>query len=914
MQNVPRQLGRLILSLALGCAAIAHGADPSPNPVDAMLYLNDGDYFSGRLRDCQEANVLRWQANGATQSFEFGADAIRSAYFAPPEKRPAPTGEYCFELSDGDVLYGTLTAITKDDFEIDSGPFGHPKIARAEVRRLLAADSETFVYRGPNGLAEWTSDDIFKWRQEAGRLVTDKRGASIKKSIAIPDQAHFEFEIAWTKTPQFTLAFCASDKSKQLAEGFKIEVWGKKLVLVREVNKSADVALITELDSHTDRVHLEALYNHATGEFSVQSLDGRELAKITLPKQGGYPLRVIQLTNGGQEVSLEQLAVIRWNGHVSSQVDVDKQRLHLKDGSIVYGDVTGYDASAKQFVVNSDGKERRINSLQVASVVQSPVEQATKAEFRISLHDGSRFSGGLVKVENDKLYLKRPGIDQLLACALPNVRSLVGLKHEAKSAPYSKDRTGRWESKGIMSIGSVAAAPTNSDPGASCLVWKPRSSNTSSPLRSDVSGRFVYRDPIPPQKEGNAEENGRRPRAGVFWGAVTRALGAPTAARQSQMSQGAATLCLLAGDRIPCESVQIDEDGIHFTSSVVAADFVPHRSIKALEFVPKWTAAALAEVKRTRLLTLPRMQKGSPPTHLVASTAGDFLRCRLISVNTDSLTVEARLENKKLSRDRVACIIWLHDLDSAKPAPAPATPPTTGLQVQAVLSDGNRLTFAPKECDGATLAGVSDVLGACRVRLNAVDQLLLGSVIRETAEAQTYGMWKLHDAAEPEFAREGADAGKTPNPGADSILIGKAAPDFQLDLLDGKHFKLSEHKGKVIVLDFWASWCGFCMQSMPDVHKLMGEFKGRDVEYVTVNAQEDQATVKSALERLKIEPTTVLDIDGAAGEKFQATSLPQIVVIDTEMKVSDLIIGANPDLVDQLRAAIQKALDPKKPK
>ena len=133
-------------------------------------------------------------------------------------------------------------------------------------------------------------------------------------------------------------------------------------------------------------------------------------------------------------------------------------------------------------------------------------------------------------------------------------------------------------------------------------------------------------------------------------------------------------------------------------------------------------------------------------------------------------------------------------------------------------------------------------------------------------------------------------------------------------MLDGKRFKLSNQKGKVIVLDFWASWCGFCMQSMPDVHKLTQEFKGRDVQYITVNAQEDQATVKSALERLKIEPATLLDIDGAAGEKYQATSLPQIVVIDTDMKVADMIIGANPDLIDQLRAAIQKALEPKKPK
>jgi thiol-disulfide isomerase/thioredoxin len=490
------------------------------------------------------------------------------------------------------------------------------------------------------------------------------------------------------------------------------------------------------------------------------------------------------------------------------------------------------------------------------------------------------------------------------------------LIRESKSLPYSKDRTGRWESKGILSHGTMAAASANSDPVASCLLWKPRLSTTSSPLRVNISGRIVYRDPPPPPKKGEQEEAQQRPRAGVFWGAVTRALGSSSQPRQPQLSRGAGTLCLLTGDRIPCENILIDEEGIHFTSSTVAADFVPHRSIKALEFVPKWTAAALAEVKRSRLLTLPRMQKASPPTHIVVSTAGDFLRCRLISMNSDALAVEARLENKKLSRDRVACVIWLHDLDGAKaaPAPEPTKPASTGLQVQAVQSDGIRLTFSPKECDGATIAGIGDVLGACRVRLNVVDQLLLGSMILETAESESYGDWKLRDAVEPQFATEGSGASPGANAGPDSVLIGKPAPDFELDQLDGKRFKLSEQKRKVIVLDFWASWCGFCMQAMPDVHKLTNEFKGRPVEYITVNAQEDQATIKSALERLKMEPTVVLDIDGAAGEKYQATALPQIVVIDTELKIADVIIGANPGYLDQLRASIQKSLEPKKTK
>src|SRR5215213_837059 len=187
-------------------AGLRDAPNGSPENIGSMLYLNDDDYFSGELRDCPIANTVRWQARGTTQPFEFSTDAIRSAYFAPPQKRPAPDGEFCFELSDGDVLYGSLAAITKDNFEINSSQFGNLKVARALIHRLAPVAAAQFEYRGPNSLAEWNSEDIGQWREEAGRLVTNKRRASIKKSISIPEQAHFEFEISWSKAPQFSLA------------------------------------------------------------------------------------------------------------------------------------------------------------------------------------------------------------------------------------------------------------------------------------------------------------------------------------------------------------------------------------------------------------------------------------------------------------------------------------------------------------------------------------------------------------------------------------------------------------------------------------------------------------------------------------------------------------------------------------
>jgi len=305
------------------------------------------------------------------------------------------------------------------------------------------------------------------------------------------------------------------------------------------------------------------------------------------------------------------------------------------------------------------------------------------------------------------------------------------------------------------------------------------------------------------------------------------------------------------------------------------------------------------------------MQKANPPTHLIVATSGDFLRARLASMSAESLVLEVRLEEKRILRDRVACIIWLHSEGESSNAPA-ADPPPSSMLVQAVQANGVRLTFAPREFNGTTLIGKSDVLGECRVNVNAVDQFIFGGTIKKAAEEQIYAAWKLSDAAEPRFVHEsenGGEAGQAPK--SESALISKAAPDFQLDLLSGGHFKLSEHKGTVVVLDFWASWCGPCMQSMPVTDAVVSEFKDSKVQLIAVNMQEDKSAINGALERLKIQPTVALDVDGAAAERYQVSAIPQVVVIDAESNVAEVLIGANPGFADQLRETIKKALLPK---
>jgi thiol-disulfide isomerase/thioredoxin len=337
--------------------------------------------------------------------------------------------------------------------------------------------------------------------------------------------------------------------------------------------------------------------------------------------------------------------------------------------------------------------------------------------------------------------------------------------------------------------------------------------------------------------------------------------------------------------------------------------------VKALEFAPNWTAAALDAVKRQRLLTLPRMQKGNPPTHLVVSTTGDYLRTRLTSMTADKLIIESHLESKESPRERVACVIWLHDA-SDLPSPGPPSPSQSiakdeseALRVQAVQSNGVRLTFVPQECTGKRLSGTSELLGACSVDLNQVDAIVLGKAIGSEAAEQDFQLWKLTEAVEPRYIRDSASGGRSgPTNAAESSLVGKKAPDVRLELLEGKRFDLAEQKGHVVVIDFWASWCGPCMQAMPQVDEVVEEFSERGVKLVAINMQEDRAAASSALERLKIHPSVALDTDGAAAEHYQVTAIPQTVVIDAEGNVAQLFIGSGLEFPAQLRSAIEAAL------
>ena len=595
---------------------------------------------------------------------------------------PANDSEFVVELTDGDLLFGSLVNVTPEEFVIGTTGFGQLQIGRSEIRRITSAgDAGGLEYRGPNGLADWTVSTPQQWRDEAGRLISNEPHAKVEKAIKLPERARVQFEIAWRDKPEFVMSLSAGASDEQFQEGFRFEVWQNALVAIRALGDHADVAIVCQLDSKDRRVQLDALIDQEQGVMIVCGPDGKQLAEISVaPKfaKHGKSLEQITIVNGRSELRLERLTVSRWSGQLPQQIEADKPGLLQVDGSVQYRSVVGYDAATREFILRGpdDTADERLAVDQVACIFPAPSAKSSGYDYRVALHNGSQMSGQLSQVKDGKIYLQRAGIESPVTCPIDQVRSLVASHKQAMVPPPVAGRMGRLELDNVQLHGSLIAGPAAADDSQAFLVWQPRWSTNGSPLAPDLSGRIIYRDPPAPKPKAQSPQQVRREQlrqaqlqqlqrrraqpAGV-WGQVLKvfAPGSDNPAAPPKPT-GSGTLHMLSGDRLPYDTADIDETGVHFKSSFIDASFVPHSEIKALELVPRWTAAALAEEKRQRLLTLPRMQKPNPPTHLIASTGGDFLRTRLISMTGDKLNVESRLETKQIPRDRVACIIWLH--------------------------------------------------------------------------------------------------------------------------------------------------------------------------------------------------------------------------------------------------------------
>ncbi|WP_353096549.1 TlpA disulfide reductase family protein [Tissierella praeacuta] len=112
------------------------------------------------------------------------------------------------------------------------------------------------------------------------------------------------------------------------------------------------------------------------------------------------------------------------------------------------------------------------------------------------------------------------------------------------------------------------------------------------------------------------------------------------------------------------------------------------------------------------------------------------------------------------------------------------------------------------------------------------------------------------------------------------IAIGKESPDFTLKNLNGDEVSLSDYRGKIVLINFWATWCTWCDKEMPDLQKLDDE--NDDLVVLSVDVMEDMEKVKKYIEKGNYEFEVLLDEDGEVSRTYLVGGFPTSYFVDED--------------------------------
>lgn len=141
-----------------------------------------------------------------------------------------------------------------------------------------------------------------------------------------------------------------------------------------------------------------------------------------------------------------------------------------------------------------------------------------------------------------------------------------------------------------------------------------------------------------------------------------------------------------------------------------------------------------------------------------------------------------------------------------------------------------------------------------------------------------------------------------------ATAVGANAPDFTLKTLNGPNLRLQEQRGKVVLVNFWATWCGPCRKEMPHLNRIAAKYKSAGLVLLGVNVDDDVRKAAEVAEKLNVNFPVLLDTDKSVSKLYDLNAMPSTMVIDRSGKVRFLHRGYQDGYEDTYDQQIRELL------
>ena len=143
---------------------------------------------------------------------------------------------------------------------------------------------------------------------------------------------------------------------------------------------------------------------------------------------------------------------------------------------------------------------------------------------------------------------------------------------------------------------------------------------------------------------------------------------------------------------------------------------------------------------------------------------------------------------------------------------------------------------------------------------------------------------------------------------ASSSLEGKSAPDFVLKASSGENLRLSEYRGDVVMINFWATWCGPCRQEMPLLDDLYGRYERVGFSLLGVNIDDDSRRAMQMIDELGVKFPVLFDETKEVSKLYDVQAMPVTVLVDREGTVRHVHHGYKPGYEEKYLTEIRSLL------